>query len=242
MSYSSVNPATRAVLKTFAEHTDQEMIDALATADKAFISWGARLIEERVKTIFRTARLLFECKSESAKLATLEMGKRIAENRCEVDLSAAILQYFADHAAKFLVLTGLTPDNPAYKQEFFGPVALVFPTKNEAEAIAIASDSPVGLGGSVHSINIERAKRVETGMVFTNYPDVSWPNLPFGGVKRSGYGKELSKDKTDMLRQLWTMFQGLTGIATDQLALSLQEIPPTNAMEMGQIMQAVGHE
>ena len=94
------------------------------------------------------------------------------------------------------VLTGLTSDNPAYKQEFFGPVALIFPAKDEAEAIAIANDSPFGLGGSVYSTDIERAKRVtshvETGMVFINYPDVSWPDLPFGGVKRSGYEKELS--------------------------------------------------
>jgi hypothetical protein len=58
-------------------------------------------------------------------------------------------------------------------------------------------------------------------------------------VLRSGHTPE---EKKDMLRQLWAMFQGLTGIATDQLALSLQEIPSSNAMEMGQIMQAVGHE
>ena len=58
-------------------------------------------------------------------------------------------------------------------------------------------------------------------------------------VLRSGHTVE---EKTDMLQQLWTMFQGLTGIATDQLALSFQEIPSSNAMEMGQIMQAVGHE
>jgi succinate-semialdehyde dehydrogenase/glutarate-semialdehyde dehydrogenase len=94
------------------------------------------------------------------------------------------------------VLTNITPDNPAYKQEFVGPAALVFPAKDEEEAIAIANDSPFGLGGSVYSSNIERAKRVasrmETGMVFINYPDVSLPELPFGGVKRSGYGKELS--------------------------------------------------
>jgi succinate-semialdehyde dehydrogenase/glutarate-semialdehyde dehydrogenase len=93
-------------------------------------------------------------------------------------------------------LTGITPDNPAYRQEFFGPVALIFPAKDETEAIAIANDSPFGLGGSIYSTDIERAKRVasrvETGMVFINYPDVSWPDLPFGGVKRSGYGKELS--------------------------------------------------
>jgi succinate-semialdehyde dehydrogenase/glutarate-semialdehyde dehydrogenase len=94
------------------------------------------------------------------------------------------------------ILTNVTSDNPAYKQEFFGPAALVFSAKDEDEAIAIANDSPFGLGGSVYSSDIERAKRVasrmETGMVFINYPDVSLPELPFGGVKRSGYGKELS--------------------------------------------------
>jgi succinate-semialdehyde dehydrogenase/glutarate-semialdehyde dehydrogenase len=94
------------------------------------------------------------------------------------------------------ILTNVTPDNPAYRQEFFGPVALIFPAKNEEEAIAIANDSPFGLGGSVYTSDIERGKRVasriETGMVFINYPDVSAPDLPFGGVKRSGYGKELS--------------------------------------------------
>jgi len=94
------------------------------------------------------------------------------------------------------ILTEISQQNPAYKQEFFGPVALVFPARDEADAIAIANDSPFGLGGSVYSTDIERAKgvasRIETGMVFINYPDVSWPDLPFGGIKRSGYGKELS--------------------------------------------------
>jgi succinate-semialdehyde dehydrogenase/glutarate-semialdehyde dehydrogenase len=436
--YRSVNPATGEVLKTFPEHTDQEMMDALATADKAFVSWATRPVEERATIISRAAQLLLERKSELAELATLEMGKRIAESRGEVDLSAAILQYFADHAAEFLApkaiksqmgeahmeyfpfgvllsiqpwnypyyqlsrfvgphlmsgnvmllkhapgvpqcavafeqvlkdagvpdgvytnlflsndqagsliddprvkaialtgseragealasragknlkkstmelggsdafivlddadldltvsmailgrfgnngqtcigakrfivvesildkfltkflaaakdlklgdpldesvtlgplssedalqrilgqineatshgakvllggsragtvgsfleptfLTDIKPDNPAYKQEFFGPVALILPAKDEADAIAIANDSPFGLGGSVYSTDIERAKRVasrvETGMMFINYPDLSWPDLPFGGIKRSGYGKELS--------------------------------------------------
>jgi succinate-semialdehyde dehydrogenase/glutarate-semialdehyde dehydrogenase len=94
------------------------------------------------------------------------------------------------------ILTNVTPENPAYRQEFFGPVALVFSAKDEDEAIAIANDSPFGLGGSVYTTDIERGKRVasrmETGMVFINYPDVSAPDLPFGGIKRSGYGKELS--------------------------------------------------
>jgi succinate-semialdehyde dehydrogenase/glutarate-semialdehyde dehydrogenase len=438
MPYRSVNPANGEVLKTYAEHTDQEMMDALATADKAFSSWAVYPVVERAKIISRAAKLLLERKSELARLATLEMGKRIAESRGEVELSAAILQYFVDHAAEFLApkkfksamgdahlefspfgvllsiqpwnypyyqlsrfvgphlmsgnvmllkhapgvpqcavafeqvlkdaglpvgvytnlflsndqagaliddarvkaialtgseragealasragknlkkstmelggsdafivlddadldhavamailgrfgnngqtcigakrfiviesvlnkflprflaaakelklgdpldesvtlgplssdaalqrileqirdatshgakvllggsrsgtvgafleptfLTGITPENPAYRQEFFGPVALIFPAKDEAEAIAIANDSSFGLGGSIYSTDIERAKRVasrvETGMVFINYPDVSWPDLPFGGIKRSGYGKELS--------------------------------------------------
>jgi len=436
--YRSVNPATGEVLKTFTEHTDQEMMAALATADHAFVAWAARPVDERAKIIARAAQLLLERKDELARLATLEMGKRIAESRGEVDLSAAILQYFADNAKAFLapkafksemgdahleyspfgvllsiqpwnypyyqlsrfvgphlmsgnvmllkhapgvpqcavafervlkeagvpdgvytnlfltndqagaliddprvkgialtgseragealasragknlkkstmelggsdpfivlddadldqtvamailgrfgnngqtcigakrfivvesmidkflprfiaaakelklgdpldegvtlgpvssdaalqlilrqideatshgarvllggrragtvgafleptILSDITPDNPAYRQEFFGPAALVFTARDEAHAIAIANDSPFGLGGSVYSTDIERAKRVasriETGMVFINYPDVSWPDLPFGGVKRSGYGKELS--------------------------------------------------
>jgi phenylpyruvate tautomerase PptA (4-oxalocrotonate tautomerase family) len=65
------------------------------------------------------------------------------------------------------------------------------------------------------------------------------PTASLNCVLRSGHTLE---EKTDMLQQLWTMFQGLTGIATDQLALSLQEIPSSNAMEMGQMMRAVGHE
>jgi succinate-semialdehyde dehydrogenase / glutarate-semialdehyde dehydrogenase len=438
MPYNSVNPATGKVLKIFPEHTDEQMWAALAKADKAFRSWAALPFRDRSTIIGRSAQLLLEKKEELARLATLEMGKRIAESRGEVELSASIMQYFADNAESFLtpkkldsvmgdarleyspfgvllsiqpwnypyyqlarfagphlmsgnvillkhapgvpqcalayeqvlqqagvpegvytnlfltndqsgaliddprvkgialtgseragealasragknlkkstmelggsdafivlddadldhtvamailgrfgnngqtcigakrfivvqsmldkflarfkdaakalklgdpldesvtlgplsseaalqlilrqindatthgaqivlgghrfgevgafleptILTNITADNPAYKQEFFGPVALIFPAKNEDEAIAIANDSPFGLGGSVYSSDIDRARRVasrvETGMVFINYPDVSAPDLPFGGIKRSGYGKELS--------------------------------------------------
>jgi succinate-semialdehyde dehydrogenase/glutarate-semialdehyde dehydrogenase len=438
VAYRSVNPATGEVLKDFPQHTDEQMWDALATADKAFRSWGSLPISERSKIIARSAQILLEKKEELARLATLEMGKRIDESRGEVALSASILQYFADKAEVFLapkkldtamgdarleyspfgvllsiqpwnypyyqlarfagphlmsgnvmlvkhapgvpqcalafervlrvagvpegvytnlflsndqsgaliddqrvkgialtgseragealasragknlkkstmelggsdafvvlddadldhtvamaivgrfgnngqtcigakrfivvksmldkflsrfiaaakklklgdpldetvtlgplssdaalqlilrqiqeatsygaqivlggrragevgafleptILTNISPDNPAYKQEFFGPVALIFPAKDEEEAIAIANDSPFGLGGSVYTSDIERGKRVasriETGMVFINYPDISLPELPFGGIKRSGYGKELS--------------------------------------------------
>jgi succinate-semialdehyde dehydrogenase/glutarate-semialdehyde dehydrogenase len=94
------------------------------------------------------------------------------------------------------ILTDVTTDNPAFRQEFFGPVSLFFPAKDEDDAIAIANNSPFGLGGSVYTSDIEHGKqvagRIETGMVFVNYPFVSAPELPFGGIKRSGYGKELS--------------------------------------------------
>ena len=438
MSYVSVNPATGEVLRTFTEHTDEEMWDALTIANQAFRPWASRPFSERSKIIGRSAHLLLEKKEELARLATLEMGKRIAESRGEVELSASIMRHFADNAEsllepkninsatgdarieysplgvllsiqpwnhpyyqlarfvgphlmsgnvvllkhapgvpqcalafeqvlkeagvpkgvytnmflnndqsgsliddprvkgvaltgseragealasragrnlkkstmelggsdafivlddadldhtvamavlgrfgnsgqtciaskrfivvesmldKFLprfiaaveqlklgnpldesvtlgplasdaalqlilrqikeatsngaqivlggrragevgafleptILTNVTRDNPAYNQEFFGPVALVFPAKDEEEAIAIANDSPFGLGGSVYTSDIERGKRVasriESGMVFINYPYVSAPELPFGGIKRSGYGRELS--------------------------------------------------
>jgi len=94
------------------------------------------------------------------------------------------------------ILTNITPKNPAFHQEFFAPVALIFRVKSEKEAIDLANDSPYGLGGSVITRDIERGKRVarqiETGMVFINRATWTAPDLPFGGVKNSGYGRELS--------------------------------------------------
>jgi succinate-semialdehyde dehydrogenase / glutarate-semialdehyde dehydrogenase len=94
------------------------------------------------------------------------------------------------------ILTNITPQNPAFHQEFFAPVALIFRVKDEKEAINLANDSPYGLGGSVITKDIERGKRIarqiETGMVFINKATWTAPDLPFGGVKNSGYGRELS--------------------------------------------------
>lgn len=93
------------------------------------------------------------------------------------------------------ILTNIIKDNPAFHTEFFGPVSSIHRVANEAEAIAIANDSPYGLGGSVFSTDIARAKRVaakiETGMVYINQPTGVKADLPFGGVKNSGYGHEL---------------------------------------------------
>ncbi|UVW30060.1 NAD-dependent succinate-semialdehyde dehydrogenase [Massilia sp. H6] len=94
------------------------------------------------------------------------------------------------------ILTDIDPSNPAYKEEFFGPVALFFRVADEDAAVALANDSPFGLGGTVFTEDIERgkrlARRIDTGMVFINSAAVSKPDLPFGGVKHSGYGRELS--------------------------------------------------
>jgi succinate-semialdehyde dehydrogenase / glutarate-semialdehyde dehydrogenase len=94
------------------------------------------------------------------------------------------------------ILTDIDKKNPAYHEEFFGPVALFFKVPDEDAAVALANDSPFGLGGSVFTQDIERGKRVarkiDTGMVFINSGAVSSPELPFGGVKNSGYGRELS--------------------------------------------------
>jgi len=104
-----------------------------------------------------------------------------------------------EHAGAFMqptILTDISESNPAYKEEFFGPVALFFRVADEDAAVALANDSPFGLGGSVFTQDIERGKRVarkiDTGMVFINTPASSSPELPFGGVKNSGYGRELS--------------------------------------------------
>jgi succinate-semialdehyde dehydrogenase/glutarate-semialdehyde dehydrogenase len=439
MPYQTVNPSNGELLRTFDEHTDQQMEEMLVTAEQTFRElWSRKPIRERTKVVGKAASLMLDQKEKFARLATLEMGKRIAESRGEVELSASILKYYADNAETFLaprqlnsvageayieyspfgvligvqpwnypyyqlarfaaphlmsgnvmlvkhapsvpqcaiafeqlfveagapagtytnvflsndqvakliddprtrgvaltgserageslasragknlkkstmelggsdpfivledydledavkmavvgrignagqtcigakrfifvgprlnrfvamfsaaleslnigdpfdeettlgplsseaalthlleqvneavahaakvvtggkrvdrkgffmqptILTDITPDNPAYRQEFFGPVALILPAKDEEEAIAIANDSPFGLGGSIYTKNIEHGKRVasriETGMVFINYPSVSTADLPFGGIKRSGYGKELS--------------------------------------------------
>lgn len=95
------------------------------------------------------------------------------------------------------ILTDLRPGIAAYHEELFGPVASFYRVKDEAAAIALANDSDFGLGGSVFTQDIERGKRVadqiDTGMVFINHPTWTQADLPFGGTKRSGYGRELSE-------------------------------------------------
>lgn len=93
--------------------------------------------------------------------------------------------------------TDITESNPVYTQEVFGPVASFHVVESEDEAITLANATPFGLGGSVFTADIERgrsvARRIESSMVFVNHSTLTAPELPFGGIKNSGYGRELSE-------------------------------------------------
>jgi succinate-semialdehyde dehydrogenase/glutarate-semialdehyde dehydrogenase len=93
------------------------------------------------------------------------------------------------------VLTDVKPGNPVYGEELFGPVAQVYMAKDEADAIRLGNATPYGLGSYVFTTDPEQALRVadglDTGMVFVNGVGMDSPELPFGGVKRSGFGREL---------------------------------------------------
>jgi succinate-semialdehyde dehydrogenase/glutarate-semialdehyde dehydrogenase len=99
------------------------------------------------------------------------------------------------------VLTGITPDNDAYHEEFFGPVAAVYRVGSEAEAVELANDTPFGLGSYVMTNDRDQALRVadkiDAGMVFVNAVGAEGAELPFGGVKRSGFGRELGRFGAD---------------------------------------------
>jgi len=93
------------------------------------------------------------------------------------------------------VLTGVAPGMRAWHEELFGPVAVVYKVSSDEEALALANDTPYGLGGAVFSTDAERARkiaeRIESGMTNVNAAAGEGADLPFGGVKRSGFGREL---------------------------------------------------
>lgn len=95
------------------------------------------------------------------------------------------------------IITDISPDNPIYQEEAFGPVLSFYVVDTEEEAIHLANDTKYGLGGYVFDSDIEHAKavaaRIDSGMVYINSCFVDSPRLPFGGVKNSGFGRELSE-------------------------------------------------
>ncbi|QDH80828.1 NAD-dependent succinate-semialdehyde dehydrogenase [Echinicola soli] len=110
------------------------------------------------------------------------------------------------------ILGNLSSEMPAYREELFGPVASVFKVKDETEAIAIANDSDFGLGASLWTKDPEKAdqlsRKIESGAVFINSMVASNPYLPFGGIKKSGYGRELAENGIKEFMNVKTVYIG----------------------------------
>jgi len=132
--------------------------------------------------------------TESAVLTLVAQVEAAVKHGARIELGGKRI----DRPGAFMeptILTHVEPGNPAFRDEFFGPVAMFFRVKDEDAAIALANDSDFGLGGSVFTQDLARGKRVasrvDTGMMFIN--NISWSDadLPFGGIKDTGYGREL---------------------------------------------------
>ena len=144
-----------------------------------------------------TARLL---DGVATPLSSVAAAEGLARQVDAAVAAGASLESAGERQGAFFptgVLTGITADNPAYHQELFGPVAMVFRAADEADAVRIANDTPYGLGSYVFTTDPAQAERVadalETGMVFVNGVGLEGVELPFGGVKRSGFGRELGR-------------------------------------------------
>jgi succinate-semialdehyde dehydrogenase / glutarate-semialdehyde dehydrogenase len=99
------------------------------------------------------------------------------------------------------VLTDVTPKMRAFREDLFGPVAVVYRVGDVDQAVALANDTPFGLGDAVFhtdpAVALDVANRLDTGMVWINEAEGGGPDLPFGGTKRSGVGRELGPDGMD---------------------------------------------
>ncbi|MDQ2714620.1 MAG: NAD-dependent succinate-semialdehyde dehydrogenase [Chloroflexota bacterium] len=115
------------------------------------------------------------------------------------------------------VVTGVTPEMPLFREETFGPVAAVIRARDTDHAVELANDSQFGLGGNLWTRDIERARtlarRLESGAIFINGMTTSDPRLPFGGIKRSGYGRELSTFGIHEFVNIQTIWIGLAASA-----------------------------
>ena len=135
----------------------------------------------------------------SSERAAADLAEQIQD---AVDKGATVLAGGGrpEHPGAFVeatLLADVTPEMRAFREELFGPAAVVYRVQDEEEAVALANDSDFGLSAVVYGSDVDRARsvaeRLESGMVWVNQPSGSSPELPFGGVKRSGYGRELSE-------------------------------------------------
>jgi succinate-semialdehyde dehydrogenase/glutarate-semialdehyde dehydrogenase len=173
----------------------KRFIVAEELADQFLARFQAALAALKPGDPMDPATTLAPLSTEAALITLLDQINRAVANGATVAMGGKRI----DRPGSFMqatILTHIEPANPAFREEFFGPVALFFRVKNEDEAVALANNSDYGLGGSVFTQDIERGKRVagriDTGMVFINHPTWTAADLPFGGIKNSGYGRELS--------------------------------------------------
>ncbi|MDR2255562.1 MAG: NAD-dependent succinate-semialdehyde dehydrogenase [Arthrobacter sp.] len=131
-------------------------------------------------------------------LSSTAATERLAEQVSRAVAQGAKVAIGGGHDGNFFeatILTDISPENDAYREELFGPVASVYKASSEEEALKIGNDTPFGLGSYLWTTDREQAERVadkiEAGMVYVNLVDADSPELPFGGIKRSGTGREL---------------------------------------------------
>ncbi|MBC7486848.1 MAG: NAD-dependent succinate-semialdehyde dehydrogenase [Cytophagaceae bacterium] len=137
-------------------------------------------------------------------LARLDLADQLRKQVKQAVNGGALVEaeYFFDttnlHFVPITILSNIQKDNPVYHQELFGPVFSVFKVKNSQEALLLANDSPFGLGSSVWTMDKEEQdffiKQLEAGSVFVNSMMASNAAIPFGGIKNSGYGRELAEE------------------------------------------------
>lgn len=167
-----------------------------AIADEFLKKFKDKLSKMKVGDPMDPATELGPLSSEAAAVHLADQVKRSVEEGATVLLGGKR----AAREGAFMeptILTDLKPGITAYHEELFGPVASFYRVKDEHAAIELANDSDFGLGASVFTQDIERGKRladqIDTGMVFINHPTWTQADLPFGGTKRSGFGRELSE-------------------------------------------------
>jgi succinate-semialdehyde dehydrogenase/glutarate-semialdehyde dehydrogenase len=167
-----------------------------AIADEFIQKFKDKLSKIKVGNPMDATTELGPLSSEEAAVHLADQVKRAVEEGAKVLLGGKR----ANREGAFMeptIITDLKPNIAAYHEELFGPVASFYVVKDEKAAIDLANDSDFGLGCSIFTNDIERGKKVanqiDSGMVFINHPTWTQADLPFGGTKRSGFGRELSE-------------------------------------------------
>ncbi|WP_427917362.1 aldehyde dehydrogenase family protein [Streptomyces sp. cg40] len=213
-AYQVVDPTTGEPVRSFPYATDTEVVEILDAAQSAYLDWRGRTVAARATLVRRAgAALLRRCR-ELAATMRLETGKPLSEGTDEIEYCASVFDPYADQGPALLadsaryfpaVLVDVTENMRAWHEELFGPVAVVHRVKDDQHAVDLANSTPYGLGAAVFSADPEQARRVaerlETGMANINTPSMDGPELPFGGVRRSDFGRELGPGVSEFMNK-----------------------------------------